>query len=60
MMPMGGAGAGGSGDQQRQRRGWLRETEDVWGVKDQQAAPPVLGSGPDPYRPKKDDDLEDF
>lgn len=58
MMPMGAAGAGGQGGENKQRRGWLREQEDIWGVKDLKAAPGVLGQ--DPTRRRKDEDDEDW
>lgn len=58
MMPMGAAGAGGGSDKEKQRRGWLREQEDIWGVKDLKAAPGVLGQ--DPTRRRKDEDDEDW
>jgi hypothetical protein len=41
-MPMGG-GAGGQGGKDRERQTWLIEDEDVWGVNEGDAAPPVIG-----------------
>lgn len=54
-MGMGGGGAGGG--EGGKRRGWVTEDSDVWGARDQHAAPGVLGH--DPLRDRDDDDDDD-
>jgi hypothetical protein len=38
---MQGAGAG-EGEQERERSAWLEEDQDIWGIADDQTAPPVI------------------
>ncbi|GIJ26374.1 hypothetical protein Vqi01_15360 [Micromonospora qiuiae] len=42
MAPMGGAGAGGQQEKERERKTWLAEEEEVWGT-DPDVAPSVIG-----------------
>ncbi len=42
MAPMIGGGGGGAG-QESEHQTWLVEDEDVWGAREGESAPPVIG-----------------
>ncbi len=43
MAPMMGGGGGGRGGQESQHQTWIVEDEDVWGAREGETAPPVIG-----------------
>lgn len=56
MAPMGMGAGGAGGDKGGSRQGWLREQDDVWGVRRDDVAPGVLGQEPARGSDRDDDE----
>jgi hypothetical protein len=41
--PMGGAGSGQGSEKERKRDAWMNEDDDIWGLNEVSAVPPVIG-----------------
>jgi hypothetical protein len=41
--PMGGSGSGQGSEKERKRDAWMNEDDDIWGLNEVSAVPPVIG-----------------